>query len=87
MWPIVHSIYRLPLMFLPYYEYFENFRRLSFRRNVLNVYDKLNAPQQHFLSRATMESWFNPDEFGDVHLSQYKGVSWRASGTKRAGGK
>ena len=84
MWPIVHTIYRLPLKFLPYYEYFENFRRLSFRRNVLNVYDKLNAPQQHFLSRETMESWFNEDEFCDVHLSQYKGVSWRASGTKRA---
>ena len=87
IWPIVHSIYRLPLKFLPYYEYFENFRRLSFRRNVLNVYDKLNAPQQHFLSRETMESWFNDDDFRDVHLSQYKGVSWRASGTKRAGGK
>jgi len=84
LWPIVHTIYRLPLVFLPYYEYFANFRKLSFRRNVLNVYDKLNAPQQHFLSRATMESWFNPEEFEDVHLSQYAGVSWRGSGTKRS---
>jgi SAM-dependent methyltransferase len=83
MWPIVHTVYRLPLPWLPYYEYFGNFRRMSFRRNRFNVYDKLNAPQQHFLSRETMESWFNPDEFCDIHLSQYKGVSWRASGTKR----
>jgi 2-polyprenyl-3-methyl-5-hydroxy-6-metoxy-1,4-benzoquinol methylase len=83
MWPIVHTIYRLPLRFLPYYEYFDNFRRLSLRRNVLNAYDKLNAPQQHFLSRETMASWFNAGEFCDVHLSQYKGVSWRASGTRR----
>ena len=85
MWPVVHTVYRLPVNFLPYYDYFANFRRLSFRRNVLNVYDKLNAPQQHFLSRATMESWFNPQDFEDVHLSQYAGVSWRASGTRRAG--
>lgn len=83
MWPIVHTVYRLPLPFLPYYEYFGNFRRMSFRRNVLNVYDKLNAPQQHFLSRADMDAWFDPALFDDVHISAYKGVSWRASGTKR----
>jgi SAM-dependent methyltransferase len=83
MWPIVHTVYRLPLPFLPYYEYFGNFRRLSFRRNVLNVYDKLNAPQQHFLTRADIDAWFNPFDFEDVHVSAYKGVSWRASGTKR----
>ena len=85
LWPIVNSVYRLPLRFLPYYDYFANFRKLSFYRNVLNVYDKLNAPQQHFLSRETMEQWFNPDDFEDVHLSQYAGVSWRGSGTRRAG--
>lgn len=83
MWPIVHTIYRLPLRLLPYYEYFGNFRRLSFRRNVLNVYDKLNAPQQHFLSRRDIEAWFNPEEFEQVHISHYKGVSWRASGTRK----
>ncbi len=84
LWPAVNTVYRLPLGFLPYYEYFANFRRMSFKRNVLNVYDKLNAPQQYFLSRATMESWFNSEEFSDVHLSQYAGVSWRGSGTKRS---
>jgi SAM-dependent methyltransferase len=85
MWPIIHTVYRLPLRWLPYYEYFGNFRRMSFRRNVLNVYDKLNAPQQHFLSRVDMEAWFNPQDFDEVHISHYKGVSWRASGTKRPG--
>jgi SAM-dependent methyltransferase len=84
MWPIVHTVYRLPLRVLPYYDYFGNFRRMSFRRNALNVYDKLNAPQQHFVPRSTIESWFSPEHFEDVHISQYKGVSWRASGTKRA---
>jgi SAM-dependent methyltransferase len=83
LWPIVHSVYRLPLSFLPYYDYFDNFRRLSFERNVLNVYDKLNAPQQYFLSKSTISTWFAPDKFTDVHISPYKGVSWRASGTKR----
>jgi SAM-dependent methyltransferase len=83
LWPIVHTVYRLPLPWLPYYEYFANFRRLSFRRNVLNVYDKLNAPQQHFLPRATLEQWFNPQDFEDVHLSQYAGVSWRPAARGR----
>lgn len=83
MYPTVHSLYRLPLPFLPYYEYFENFRRLSFERNTLNVFDKLNAPQVQFITRARVESWFPANEWQDVHISAYKGVSWRASGTRR----
>ncbi len=84
LWPVVQTIYRLPLRWLPYYEYFENYRKMSFKRNSLNIYDKLNAPQQHFISRKTIEEWFNSDEFEDIHISPYKGVSWRASGTKKA---
>lgn len=68
---------------LPYYQYFENWRKLSYQRNLLNVFDKLNAPQTHFIKRAVVESWFNLEEFRDVHLSNYKNVSYRASGTKR----
>ena len=82
IWPVVHSLYRLPFRRLPYYDYFSNFRRMSFRRNALNVYDKLNAPQQHFLPRATINAWFSPEKFEDIHISHYKGVSWRASGTR-----
>lgn len=83
LYPPVHTVYRLPLRWLPYYEYFENFRRLSFRRNLLNVFDKLNAPQTVFLRRAEVEAWFPPARFTDVHVSPYRGVSWRASGRKR----
>lgn len=75
----VYSIYLLPLPFLPFYEYFDNWRRLSYRRNLLNVFDKLNAPQTWFISRAQIARWFNG--FDDVHISPYKGVSWRGSGT------
>ncbi len=79
----VHTVYRLPLPRLPYYDYFGSFRRLPFRRNLQNVFDKLNAPRTAFLRRAEVAAWFPPDRFTDVHLSPYLGVSWRASGRKR----
>lgn len=81
-----HTIYRLPfLFFLPYFEYFANFRRLSFERNVLNVFDKLNAPQTHFTTRATAERWFSAERFEADSLSirRYAGVSYSLSGIKR----
>lgn len=74
---------RLGKMALPFYEYFENWRCLPYRRNLLNVFDKLNAPQTQFIPEAQIRSWFSPEEFTDVHISRYKGVSWRGSGTKR----
>ncbi len=77
----VYTVYLLPLRRLPYYEYFGNFRRLGFNRSVLNVFDKLNAPQTAFLKREEIEEWFS-EGFTDVHISSYVGVSWRASGTK-----
>jgi SAM-dependent methyltransferase len=79
----VYTIYLLPLTFLPYYEYFGNFRKLTFNRNVLNVFDKLNAPQVDFISYDRIQNWFNKNEFDDIHISPYKGVSWRASGRKK----
>ncbi len=78
----VWSLYLLPLRFLPFFEYFRNWRRLPFGRNALNVFDKLNAPRTHFIRRAEVESWFSPREFTDVHIAPYVGVSWRASGTR-----
>lgn len=83
LYPAAHSLYRLPIVFLPYFRYFENFRKLSFQRNVLNVFDKLNAPQVDFISRKRAEGWFARDEFEDVHISSYRGVSWRISGRKK----
>ena len=83
MYMPVYALYKLPLRFLPYYEYFENFRKLSFTRNNLNVFDKLNAPQVQFISKQRAVEWFNEKDFKNIHISSYKGVSWRASGTKK----
>jgi SAM-dependent methyltransferase len=77
----IYTIYLAPLNFLPFFKYFKNFRNLSYSHNLLNVFDKLNAPTTHFIDKATIEGWFNPDAFKDIHISQYLGVSWRASGT------
>lgn len=79
----VYTVYLLPLQGLPFYEYFENWRRLSYHRNFLNVFDKLNAPQTEFIERERVERWFHPSQFDAIHISPYKGVSWRASGTKK----
>ncbi len=79
----IYTVYLLPLRFLPFFEYFANWRRLTYRRNLLNVFDKLNAPQTWFISRKQIEQWFDPSMFCDIHLSPYKGVSWRGSGTKK----
>lgn len=80
----VYTIYFIPFRFLPYYDYFKNFRQLSFERNVLNVFDKLNAPQVQFISRERFEKWFDPNQFSDIHISHYCGVSWRGSATLKA---
>jgi len=78
----VYTIYFLPLKFLPYYQYFENFRKLPFKRNELNVFDKLNAPQTFFIKKEQVKKWFSSEEFSDIWIDNYKGVSWRASGVK-----
>jgi SAM-dependent methyltransferase len=79
----VYTIYLLPFRRLPYYEYFTNFRKLSFYRNTLNVFDKLNAPQVEFISRERVEGWLNSNNFEDIHIRPYKGVSWTASGKRK----
>jgi len=83
----VYTVYRLPfLTFLPYYDYFRNFRRLGFERNVLNVFDKLNAPQTRFTTRAKCGEWFHTDRFEpeSISIRRYAGVSYSLSGIKRA---
>lgn len=79
----VYTIYALPVSFLPYYEYFQNWKKLSFNRNKLNVFDKLNAPQVHFINRERISNWFRNNEYEDIHVSPYKNVSWRVSGRKK----
>jgi len=77
----IYTVYLLPLRVLPFYDYFRNFRRLSYRRNLLNVFDKLNAPQTRFLREDEVRSWF-AEGFADVQVSPYVGVSWRATGVR-----
>jgi len=79
----VYTLYKLPLKFLPFYEYFDNFRKMSFERNTLNVFDKLNAPQVDFISKKRIFDWFNSEEYEDVNINAYKGVSWSGSGVKK----
>lgn len=86
MYPVVHTVYRLAfLRSLPYYEYFGNFRRLSYARNVLNVFDKLNAPQTVFTTAAKCRQWMSDDRFepGSISIRPYKGVSYSLSGVKQ----
>ena len=75
--PLAWSLYRLPLPALPYYEYMGNWRRLGLKRNVANVFDKLNAPQTTFISQQRAQSWAADPDFRLTHLSNYMGVSWR----------
>lgn len=77
----VFSIYLLPLYFLPFFEYFGNFRKLSFERNVLNIFDKLNAPQVDFVSFDRALGWVADMDEGRV--LPYKGVSFNISGKMR----
>lgn len=84
--PLVHTVYRIPwLSFLPYYDYFANARRLSFRRSMLNIFDKLNAPQTHFITRRRCEEWFSPERFvpSSISIRPYVGVSYSLTGVKR----
>ena len=52
-------------------------RRL--RRNMLNVFDKLNAPQTQVISESRVRGWAADSEFTLEHLSRYVGVSWRVT--------
>jgi len=79
----IYTLYMIPVKSLPFYEYFDNFRKMSFYRNNINVFDKLNAPQVAFISKERISNWFNSNEFTDVNINPYKGVSWSGSGVKK----
>lgn len=87
LYPVVYTVYRIPAFRgLPYFEYFANFRRLSFERNVLNVFDKLNAPQTWFTTYQKCEEWFNREDFesDSISIRKYAGVSYSLCGIKRS---
>ena len=88
LYPAVHTVYRIEaLRFLPYFEYFRNFRRLSFDRNRLNIFDKLNAPQTRFTTATTCRRWLDPRRFDPASLSirRYAGVSYSLVARRREG--
>lgn len=74
----IYTIYLLPRS-LPYHAYFNNFRRLDFRRNLLNVFDKLNAPQTQFIAQERAFSWVS-GKFREISVDHYLGASWRIVG-------
>ena len=82
----VYTVYLAPLPFLPYFEYFANFRRLSFERNVLNVFDKLNAPQVQLLSRERVMKWRGFADFASYDVQASRGVSWKINAVLAAEG-
>jgi SAM-dependent methyltransferase len=82
----VHTVYRIAgFRFLPYFDYFKKFRELSFMRNVLNVFDKLNAPQTQFITRTRCREWFNEQRFepASISIRHHVGVSYSLVATKR----
>jgi SAM-dependent methyltransferase len=74
------SFYLFPLS-LPYKEYLDKFRKHSFSRNLMNVFDKLNAPLTHWITYDKIVEWFK--DFDDVKIRHYNGISWSAFGKKR----
>ena len=65
---------------LPYCQYFKFWRSYSYERNYMNVYDKLNAPVTHFISRKQIEEWGSL--LKNPKLKDFNGVSWTLVGTK-----
>lgn len=84
LYPIVHTVYRLPLTGLPFYDYFRSWRRLAFVRNCTNVFDKFNAPTTHFIKRSDIDRWFIGAPFSEVCVSDWCRLSWRICATKSA---
>lgn len=78
----IYTIYLLPIKLLPYFYYFQNWRKLPFGRNQLNVFDKINAPTTNFIREEQIYQWFNKNDFKNVYIDHYNMVSWRVSGTK-----
>jgi SAM-dependent methyltransferase len=87
LYPVVYTIYSIPsFQFLPYYRYFQVFKQIGFKRNMINVFDKLNAPQTHFISAKRAADWFNEKRFvpNSIVIQNHLGVGHTMIGQKRA---
>lgn len=74
------SVFFLPFSF-PYKEYFKKFRQHSYARNLMNVFDKLNAPLTHWIGREQIQNWF--EDLDKVVIRHYNKVSWSGFGVKK----
>lgn len=74
------TVFLFPLP-LPYAMYFQKFRSHSYSRNLMNVFDKLNAPQTHWISEKEIGNWFS--QMNKVVIKHYNGISWSGFGIKR----
>jgi SAM-dependent methyltransferase len=84
IYPVVYGLSALPFPWLPFYDYFRSWRRLSFVRNCTNVFDKLNAPTTHFIKRQDIDRWFEGTSFRQVIVRDWCRLSWRVCATKAA---
>lgn len=44
------------------------------------ILDQLIAPITHYIKREQMETWFNPQEFTDIHITALNQMSWSGTG-------
>lgn len=85
IYPVVYTLYALPFRSLPYWAYFQNWKRLTFQRNADNIFDKLNAPTTHFIRRSEIDTWFaGVKDVKSLEVSSWCDISWRILITKRA---
>ena len=87
LYPIVHTLYQLPIANkLPYYQFFFSFQKFEWRRNIRDSYDKLNAPQQQYLTRQMCDSWMTSERFeaASTSIRHHLVVCWDLVGIKSA---
>lgn len=74
------SIFLLPFNF-SYFQYFQKFRQHSYGRNLMNVFDKLNAEQTIWVEEKQIKEWFKG--LDKVVIRHYNNISWSGFGIKK----
>lgn len=77
---LVWTVYLIPLNLL-YADYFQKFRKHSYQRNLMNVFDKLNAPLTHWITEDQIKDWFK--DLDSVIIRHYNRISWSGFGIKK----
>lgn len=66
---------------LPMYEYFLYVYQWPFRKVHEMVLDQLIAPITNYITKDRMKTWFNQEEFSDIHINWVNQISWLGVGT------